>query len=73
MGNITNQIPVATRCVTLANMALCGFPFIAGFYSKDIIIEAALNNPNNIIILLIAIFRLGLTSFYSIRFSLTTI
>jgi len=66
-------MPVATRCVTLANLALCGFPFIAGFYSKDIIIEAALNNPNNIIILLIAIFSLGLTSFYSIRFSLTTI
>ena len=73
MGNITNQIPVATRCVTLANMALCGFPFIAGFYSKDIIMEAAINTPNNIIMLLIAIFRLGLTSFYSIRFSLTTI
>lgn len=73
MGNITNQIPVATRCVTLANMALCGFPFIAGFYSKDIIIEAAINSPNNIIILFIAIFRLGLTSFYSIRFSITTI
>ena len=72
MGNITNQMPVATRCVTLANLALCGLPFIAGFYSKDIIIEAALNNPNNIIILLIAIFSLGLTSFYSIRFSLTT-
>jgi len=73
MGNTTNQIPVATRCVTLANLALCGFPFIAGFYSKDIIIEAAINNPNNIIILFIAIFRLGLTSFYSIRFSITTI
>jgi NADH:ubiquinone oxidoreductase subunit 5 (subunit L)/multisubunit Na+/H+ antiporter MnhA subunit len=72
MGNTTNQIPVATSCVTLANMALCGFPFIAGFYSKDIIIEAALNSPNNIIILSMAIFSLGLTSFYSIRFSLTT-
>jgi len=73
MGNTTIQLPVATRCVTLANIALCGFPFIAGFYSKDLIIEAAINNPNNIIILLMVIFRLGLTSFYSIRFSLTTI
>lgn len=73
MGNVTNQMPVATRCVTLANIALCGFPFIAGFYSKDIIIEAAINSPNRIIMLLIAIFRLGLTSFYSVRFSITTI
>ena len=73
MGNITNQIPVASRCITLANIALCGFPFIAGFYSKDIIIEAAISSPNNIIILIICIFRLGLTSFYSMRFSITTI
>lgn len=72
MGNITNQIPVATRCVTLANIALCGFPFISGFYSKDIIIEAAINSPNNILMLFIVIIRLGLTSFYSIRFSITT-
>ena len=73
MGNITNQIPVASSCITLANLALIGFPFIAGFYSKDIIIEAAIRNPNNIIILLISLISLGLTSFYSIRFSLRTI
>ena len=73
MGNITNQMPVATSCVTLANIALCGFPFIAGFYSKDIIIEAAINSTNNILILFIAFFSLGLTSFYSIRFSINTI
>jgi NADH:ubiquinone oxidoreductase subunit 5 (subunit L)/multisubunit Na+/H+ antiporter MnhA subunit len=72
MGNITNQIPVASRCITLANLALIGLPFMAGFYSKDIIIEAAIRNPNNIIILLLALLRLGLTAFYSIRFSLST-
>nr|AOR07204.1 NADH dehydrogenase subunit 5 [Enchytraeus cf. crypticus SL-2017] len=72
MGNITNQMPVATSCVTLANLALCGFPFMAGFYSKDMIMEAALNSPNNIIMLSLAMFSLGLTSFYSIRFSLST-
>lgn len=73
MGNLVPQIPVATRCITLANLALCGFPFIAGFYSKDIIIEGAITNPNNILILIICILRLGLTAFYSIRFSITTI
>jgi NADH:ubiquinone oxidoreductase subunit 5 (subunit L)/multisubunit Na+/H+ antiporter MnhA subunit len=72
MGNITNQIPVATSCISLANLALIGFPFIAGFYSKDIIIEAAIRNPNNAIMLLLAIIRLGLTAFYSVRFSLST-
>lgn len=72
MGNITIQMPVATRCITLANLALCGFPFIAGFYSKDIIIEAAISSPNNIFILIVCIIRLGFTAFYSIRFSITT-
>jgi len=73
MGNLPNQIPVASSCITLANISLCGFPFIAGFYSKDIIIEAAINIPNNMFIVLLAIIRIGLTSFYSIRFSLVTI
>jgi NADH-ubiquinone oxidoreductase chain 5 len=65
-------MPVASRCISLANMALCGFPFIAGFYSKDIIIESALRNPNNIFILILSLVRLGFTSFYSIRFSIRT-
>jgi NADH-ubiquinone oxidoreductase chain 5 len=41
MGNITTQIPTTTSCFILANMALCGIPFISGFYSKDIIIESS--------------------------------
>jgi NADH-ubiquinone oxidoreductase chain 5 len=73
IGNLTNQIPVATSCISVANLALCGFPFIAGFYSKDLIMESAINITNNIFILYLALFRLGLTSFYSIRFRLVTI
>jgi len=73
MGNLANQIPVASSCITLANLALCGFPFIAGFYSKDLIIESAINIDNNILIVSLSLFRIGLTSFYSIRFSLSVI
>lgn len=73
MGNLANQIPVATSCITLANLALCGFPFIAGFYSKDLIIESAINIQNNLFLVSLSLFRLGLTSFYSLRFSLVVI
>jgi NADH-ubiquinone oxidoreductase chain 5 len=52
---------------------LCGFPFLAGFYSKDLIMESAINISNRAFILLLALFRLRLTSFYSIRFRLVTI
>jgi len=73
IGNLTNQIPVATSCITLANLALCGFPFIAGFYSKDLIIESAINIQNNLFLVSLSIFSLGLTSFYSLRFRLVVI
>lgn len=72
MGNLTHQMPVASSCISIANLALCGFPFLAGFYSKDLIIESAINISNNAFILLLALFSLRLTSFYSIRFSLVT-
>jgi len=73
MGNLTNQIPVASTCITLANMALCGFPFMAGFYSKDIIMESAINIQNNFPLVMLSIIRVGFTSLYSIRLSLVTV
>src|SRR6266516_1689469 len=73
MGNLLYQIPTANACITLANLALCGFPFMAGFYSKDLIIEASININNNLFIVTVAFFSLGLTSFYSVRFSLVVL
>jgi len=70
MGNLFFQMPTASACITLANLALCGFPFMAGFYSKDLIIEASLNTNNNLFIVMVALLSLGLTSFYSARFRL---
>jgi len=73
IGNLTNQIPITSSCITIANLALCGFPFIAGFYSKDFIIEIAIMSKINSIIILIIFLSIGLTAFYSIRFIIATI
>lgn len=73
IGNITKQIPTTTSCFILANMALCGAPFISGFYSKDIIVESSIFYSHNSIILIIILFTVRLTSFYTTRFRLTTI
>lgn len=73
IGNLLIQIPTARACILVANLALCGFPFIAGFYSKDLIIESSININHNLFIIIVAFFSLGLTSFYSIRFSIVVL
>ena len=73
MGNLTYQIPTIISCILIANIALSGFPFLAGFYSKDIIVEFMLSRQFNSSILVITLLSLGLTSFYSIRATLVAI
>lgn len=41
MGGLVVFIPLTCMCINLANLALCGTPFLAGFYSKDLILEVA--------------------------------
>jgi len=73
IGNLTYQIPTVISCIIVANIALSGFPFLAGFYSKDIIIEFIISSQFNSVILIITLLSLGLTSFYSIRATLVAI
>lgn len=67
IGNGGPQLPITATCMLISNMALCALPFIAGFYSKDIIIEASLSIPINSIILVFLALATGLTAAYSIR------
>ena len=39
MGRLRIIIPLTSSCFNVANLALCGIPFLAGFYSKDLILE----------------------------------
>lgn len=43
-GALTKSYPLISVCLNLANFSLCGIPFMAGFYSKDMIIELACQN-----------------------------
>jgi NADH-ubiquinone oxidoreductase chain 5 len=42
MGGLAKLAPFIYISVLVASLALAGFPFLAGFYSKDFIIESAL-------------------------------
>jgi len=69
MGNLVMFIPVIRICINLANLALCGIPFISGFYSKDIMVEASLDRYLNLLIFILLLISVGLTAIYSFRLS----
>uniref|UniRef100_Q642W7 NADH-ubiquinone oxidoreductase chain 5 n=1 Tax=Clymenella torquata TaxID=292503 RepID=Q642W7_CLYTO len=68
VGNLTNQMPISSSCFIIANLALCGAPFLAGFYSKDSILELSIWYPLNMLILTLIFFGTMLTAMYSARF-----
>nr|YP_010472530.1 NADH dehydrogenase subunit 5 [Harpalus griseus]UVG42154.1 NADH dehydrogenase subunit 5 [Harpalus griseus] len=67
MGNLMIHMPLTCICMNIANLALCGMPFLAGFYSKDLILEIVCMNYVNIFIFLLFFISTGLTVCYTLR------
>ena len=61
------SLPLSSTSILIANIALFGAPFLAGFYSKDLILEEILFSQSNALIFMIAFFATGLTRGYSLR------
>lgn len=69
IGMIFNQAPLTITCLNIANLSLCGAPFLSGFYSKDLILETSLNNATNFIIIILIFLATGITAAYRLRIS----
>lgn len=67
IGCLRFQIPLTVTAINIANISLCGIPFMRGFYSKDLIIETICSNNINLLIIIFIYIGIGLTSFYSVR------
>lgn len=67
IGALINQLPITISYFNVANFALCGFPFLAGFYSKDLILEIVSFSEVNLIIYFLYYLSTGLTVCYSVR------
>jgi NADH-quinone oxidoreductase subunit L len=73
-GGLWKRLPVTFATFGLGYLALIGFPFLSGFYTKDAIIEAAFGKGGISGYLLGAVAVLGalLTAFYMTRLMILT-
>nr|UJG45131.1 NADH dehydrogenase subunit 5 [Sepsis punctum] len=67
MGGLSIHMPMTSACFNVSNLALCGMPFLAGFYSKDMILETVLLSNVNQISFFLYFFSTGLTVCYTFR------
>jgi NADH-quinone oxidoreductase subunit L len=69
MGGIARLVPITYTLMWIGSLALAGIPFFAGYYSKDIILEAAWASGSGVGLysFCLGIFAAFLTAFYSWR------
>nr|ATD53085.1 NADH dehydrogenase subunit 5 [Coreidae sp. EMHAU-2015-Zz052308] len=67
MGSVSIFLPFTSTCFVISSLSLCGFPFLAGFYSKDFILESLSMSGLNWFFYFIFFVSVGLTVSYSFR------
>nr|WNH36677.1 NADH dehydrogenase subunit 5 [Nasutitermes sp.] len=67
MGGLSTYMPFTSSSLMVSNFALCGMPFLAGFYSKDFILEMFSMSYVNMFGFFLLFVSTGLTVCYSFR------
>jgi NADH-quinone oxidoreductase subunit L len=76
MGALRKKMPITFVTFLVATLAISGVPFFSGFYSKDMILGAALEfgmrKPQHLVLFLGALGTAGMTAFYMFRLVILT-
>jgi len=76
MGGLRKKMPITFLTFLIATLAISGVPLFSGFYSKDMILKAALlfgmKNPHHMILFAGALLTAGMTAFYMFRLVIRT-
>lgn len=67
MGGLIKSIPFTYVMILIGSLSLMGFPYLTGFYSKDLILELAYDKYYIAFAYWLGSFSALLTAFYSIR------
>jgi NADH-quinone oxidoreductase subunit L len=69
MGGLGVKIPLTFTCMMIGSVAIAGIPPLAGYFSKDAILESAFmsSNPLGLTSFIILVITACLTTFYSWR------
>nr|YP_009476759.1 NADH dehydrogenase subunit 5 [Cryptomonas curvata]AVM81252.1 NADH dehydrogenase subunit 5 [Cryptomonas curvata] len=69
MGGLIQLLPFTYVMIVIGSLALMGFPFLTGFYSKDVILEIAYSKYNFLgtFAYWLGIFSASITAFYSFK------
>nr|YP_010222518.1 NADH dehydrogenase subunit 5 [Calacta lugubris]UCC45929.1 NADH dehydrogenase subunit 5 [Calacta lugubris] len=67
MGFVVKHLPYTCSCFFISNFSLCGFPFLSGFYSKDLLLDYVSSGGFNLLIYILYFSSVGLTVCYTFR------
>lgn len=73
LGLLNKTMPVTSTIVLASRVALCGAPFTAGFYSKDLILEAQISLSFNYVLIMVFLVATTITTAYRIRFIINVV